>query len=1111
MFGVGYDFDLLSFCSRIAQKVITLSDRYRKTNGLAFQRDRHIRRRLLKIESLECRALMSADGLATTIDPGWFMDLTSDSSLHSGSASLSTSTISPQTAQTSSTSTQSNTYDWIVQFNTQSLSSISSVSQVSSLLVGSGIDFQVMRGLGIVGQALVRSTGVSYDTVTNWFSHNSNIAAFEQDSVRQFQLTPNDPGTGQLYSMTKINASSAWNLTTGSKSVVVGVIDTGIDYNHPDLAANVWKNPGEIAGNGIDDDGNGFVDDVYGFNFVSNTGNVMDDNGHGTHVSGTIAAVGNNSRGVVGVNWNTSVMALKFLDNTGSGYISNAILAVNYATMMKSRYGVNIKVLNNSWGGGGYSAALDSAIQASNNAGILFVAAAGNSGTNNDTTAQYPANFTSPNVISVAASDQNDQLASFSCYGASTVDLAAPGVSIYSTLPNNRYGIYSGTSMATPLVSGVAALAWAYKPNASVTDIRNALLNGVDHISSLSGKVASGGRLNAYNTLQLLGAAPTTPVVTPPALGSLSLSQASVAQGASVTLIAQGASASNGVSAVSFYYDANGNGVLDSGDTILGSDTTIVNGTAELPISTSGLAAGSYRFFSRTLDTNNQWSAALSTTLTVTAPLDDYGNSPATASAITVGSTINGSIETGGDQDWFKFQAVAGKKYTISTSLVGLADSVLAIYGPNGTTRLAYNDDASASTRASKIVWTAPISGTYYIKTNAYSVTQTGAYKLSVALSNTKPVLASLSDQTMSYRTDKIVVPLSASDADGDRLSYSFTAYTIDARTQARTPIASSKVALSFANNNLTIDPAAGFTGAFFVDASVSDGLESVTKTFKVSVGNSAPTINAIGSKILSSTTGTVTIPLSVRDLDGDRITLSAQAYTVDPATKLPTSTQVPSGKVSLSISGNQLRITRAAGYSGDFYVKVTASDGISSTVQSFKVTATTSNVKWLTNSNSVGTRSIEDISSQLDLPENATTVYLPASEINNYAWIGTASLTQSYDIMGSTTRVSSVSSMNNNTTSNNVDLAFHESHTRNDSWVADNMDHLSNVLSNSLTKTSRTLSNSIDNHIGNTFNNDRDAESNLLQAIDESLQSLDEYSYDAGSIDELFAALSDA
>ncbi len=510
MRGAGTESGLLSFCFRITQKFLNSSHQCHKPGAFSFKRDRHVRRRLLSIEPLESRALMSADGFTSGIDPNWFANyVTSNSLLHAGAAAFSTeSGDALSSSNAASQQAKNDTYDWIIQFNTQSLQGITSVGQVSSLLLGGGVQFQVIEGLGLVGQVLVRSSGVSYDGVANWLANNVHIAGFEEDSLRQLEALPNDPGMNQLYGMTKINASAAWNLTTGSRSVVVGVVDTGIDYNHPDLAANVWTNPGEIAGNGIDDDHNGFVDDVHGYDFVNNDSNPMDDNGHGTHVSGTIAAVGNNSLGVVGVNWNTSVMALKFLSASGSGYVSDAVRAINYATMMKSRYNVNVRVLNNSWGGGGYSSALDAAISASNSAGILFVAAAGNSGTNNDATPQYPANYSAGNVISVAATDQNDSLASFSCYGASTVDLAAPGVGIYSTVPNNRYAVYSGTSMATPQVSGVAALAWAYKPTATVAEIRNALLQGVDKISSLSGKVASGGRLNAYKTLQLLGRQP---------------------------------------------------------------------------------------------------------------------------------------------------------------------------------------------------------------------------------------------------------------------------------------------------------------------------------------------------------------------------------------------------------------------------------------------------------------------------------------------------------------------------------------------------------------------------------------------------------------------------
>ena len=194
--------------------------------------------------------------------------------------------------------------------------------------------------------------------------------------------------------MTKIDAPDAWNISTGSQSVVVAVIDTGVDYTHPDLAANIWTNPGEIAGNGRDDDGNGFVDDVHGYDFAEHDGDPMDDNGHGTHVAGTIAAVGNNGLGVAGVNWSASIMPLKFLNSQGPGYLSDAIRAINYATMERTRYGVNVRVMNNSWGGGGFSSAMQTAIQAASDAGILFVAAAGNSGTNNDASPHYPANYT---------------------------------------------------------------------------------------------------------------------------------------------------------------------------------------------------------------------------------------------------------------------------------------------------------------------------------------------------------------------------------------------------------------------------------------------------------------------------------------------------------------------------------------------------------------------------------------------------------------------------------------------------------------------------------------------------------------------------------------------
>jgi len=344
------------------------------------------------------------------------------------------------------------------------------------------------------------------------------IAYAEPNYVLSIAATPNDPRFGELWGLhntgqsggkadADIDAPEAWDLSTGSSTVVVGVIDTGVDYTHPDLAANIWTNPGETPGDGIDNDGNGFVDDYYGWDFYNNDNDPFDDNGHGTHVAGTIGAVGNNGTGVVGVNWNVQIMPIKFLGAGGSGSTSAAVQAVNYATLMRNR-GVNVVLTNNSWGGGSFSQALYDAIAASGQANMLFVAAAGNANSNSP---MYPAGYDLPNIISVAATDQSDAKASFSNYGADWVDLGAPGVGILSTTPSNTYSVKDGTSMAAPHVSGVAALAWSMNPQATYETIRDAIFTGVDKIPALDAAqgsttpVATGGRLNAYNTLGRLG------------------------------------------------------------------------------------------------------------------------------------------------------------------------------------------------------------------------------------------------------------------------------------------------------------------------------------------------------------------------------------------------------------------------------------------------------------------------------------------------------------------------------------------------------------------------------------------------------------------------------
>lgn len=304
-------------------------------------------------------------------------------------------------------------------------------------------------------------------------------------------------------------AAVAWAAgKTGSSTVYIGIIDEGYMYSHVDLEANAGKNPGEIFGNGIDDDGNGYKDDVFGWDFDGNNSSVFDGTGddHGTHVAGTIGAVGGNGIGVAGVVWNVKMIGAKFLGSRG-GTTANAIKAVDYFTDLKTRHNLNIVATNNSWGGGGFSQALKDAIDRANTAGILFIAAAGNSGTNNDASPSYPSGYTSANIIAVASITSTGGLSSFSQYGATTVDIGAPGSAIWSTVPvtvgkgknatvGSGYASYSGTSMATPHVSGAAALYASTHPGATAAQIKAGIMGSATPTASLTGKVVSNGRLN---------------------------------------------------------------------------------------------------------------------------------------------------------------------------------------------------------------------------------------------------------------------------------------------------------------------------------------------------------------------------------------------------------------------------------------------------------------------------------------------------------------------------------------------------------------------------------------------------------------------------------------
>lgn len=317
----------------------------------------------------------------------------------------------------------------------------------------------------------------------------------EANSLRYLSKTPSDPYLGSLYGLERMSAPSAWDITTGSPSVVVAVVDTGVDYNHPDLADNIVRNTAEIPYNNIDDDGNGYVDDYNGYDFYSRDGDPVDEFGHGTHCAGIVGARGDNATGVVGINWNVGILPVRVMGPTGGGSDADVASGVIYATQRGA------SVVSLSLGGENPSTVLDNAIDYARTADVLVVAAAGNEGVNNDTIPSYPANSNYDNVISVAATDSSDALAGFSNYGPVTVDVAAPGRGILSTYLASSFLTMSGTSMATPYVAGLAALMKSVQPSLGYAALKEIIKNTSDPLPSLAGMTASGGRVNAYRAV----------------------------------------------------------------------------------------------------------------------------------------------------------------------------------------------------------------------------------------------------------------------------------------------------------------------------------------------------------------------------------------------------------------------------------------------------------------------------------------------------------------------------------------------------------------------------------------------------------------------------------
>ncbi len=358
----------------------------------------------------------------------------------------------------------------------------------SSEILHLKLDDQSQESMDRALESLHHDPRVSY-AVTN-----DIVSTFDQapPAGQKREVRPNDLHP-ELYGMERISAPQGWADTSGdrSRAPLVGIIDSGTDYTHPDLAANIWTNPKEVA-NGVDDDGNGIIDDIHGYNAPEKNGDPSDSGTHGTHVAGTVGAVGNNGLGVAGVAWQANLMPLRFISG-GFGTMADAIAALSYG----DAHGV--RITQNSWGGGNPNQALVDALKASP---ALHICAAGNDGNNSDIKPLFPAAYPLDNILAVAATDHNDQMAEFSNFGKASVDLAAPGVKTYSTVPGGEYGFKSGTSMATPHVSGAASLVLTKFPDLTNEQLKDRLMFSTDRLDHLEDKVASGGRLNLARALE---------------------------------------------------------------------------------------------------------------------------------------------------------------------------------------------------------------------------------------------------------------------------------------------------------------------------------------------------------------------------------------------------------------------------------------------------------------------------------------------------------------------------------------------------------------------------------------------------------------------------------
>ena len=739
-------------------------------------------------------------------------------------------------------------------------------SAVTKASVAASIGGKSIHSYKIVpGLEIIKALGEEVPSIIEKISKNPNVEYAEPNyKVKALGTHPNDTYWAELWGMLAIDAPTAWDTTIGNSDNVIAVIDTGVDYTHPDLTANIWTNPGEIAGNGIDDDGNGYVDDVHGYDFLNYDSNPIDDDHyHGTHVAGTIGAIGDNSIGVVGVNWNCKIMALKFLGPDG-GYTDDAILALEYAVNNGA------KLSNNSWGGGGFSQSLYDAIANAGSSGHIFIAAAGNGGDDglgddNDLIPHYPSSYELDNIISVASTDSSNNLSGFSNYGLISVDLAAPGSNILSSVPLRYVAQYdgyhplSGTSMATPHVTGAIALLLAKNSLLTTGELKSAIFDSVTQLEALNGKVSTGGLLNVSEAINSVD----NPINNPPTASyTYTISD--------LTVVFADASTDTDGSIASWLWDFTSDGIIDS---------------AEQNPQHTFASAGTYTV-SLTVTDNDGESSTVEQTVTVTEP------TPVTTISV---SDLDGVVDSDDGKFWYA-------EVTVSVNGGSEAVTVGGIWSDGSvgscTTIAEVCSLLSRKSRKDSMTFTVTnlSNGVDEYDPNANSDNDGDSDGTVIVISrdgsipgaNTNPIAENDTVTTTVGNAVTINVLNNDRDDDGDNLTVTSVA-------------GAENGTVTYSSETVTYTPSSTFIGQDSFEYTISDGRGCIaTATVNVTVNETQPAtlifVSDLSGDVLYKNVNTVTVTITVND-------------SIDNATVYGTWSDGASGEASCITSSGQCSV----------------------------------------------------------------------------------------------------------------------------------------------------------------------------------------------------------